>query len=220
MQTAIRHLPSHLYAVADVDAAAAAGWRPVDLVRAFVAGGATLLQLRAKRLASGAFLEVAAGAAEVVHSAGATLVVNDRADIARLSDADGVHVGQDDLSPEAVRRVVGETTLVGVSTHTTEQLERAIAAPVNYVALGPVFSTHTKETGYDAVGLEMVRRAAAAAAARHLPLVAIGGVTLDRARAVLDAGAASVAVIGDLLAGGDPERRVREFIRTLDERQI
>ena len=151
----------------------------------------------------------------LAHAGGARLIVNDRADVARLAGADGVHVGQDDLTPADVRRLLDPGCIVGLSTHTTEQLERAIDAPVDYVAIGPVFQTVTKDTGYDPVGLAMVRAASAIAARRRLPLVAIGGITLDRARSVFDAGAASVAVIGDLLEGGDPERRVRAFIRAL-----
>jgi len=180
-----------------------------------LSGGATFLQLRAKHLGGGAFLDLAAAAAELAHAAGARVVVNDRADLATLSGADGVHVGQDDLAPADVRRIVGGESVVGLSTHTSEQLARAIEMPVSYVAIGPVFETATKQTGYDAVGLAMVRTAAATAARRGLPLVAIGGITLARARSVVDAGAASVAVIGDLLAGGDPERRVREYLETL-----
>jgi thiamine-phosphate pyrophosphorylase len=129
-----------------------------------------------------------------------------------LSGADGVHVGQDDLSPHDVRAIVGEAALVGLSTHTTDQIDRAVVEPVDYVAIGPVFGTATKQTGYDAIGLDLVRAAAGRAHARGLPLVAIGGITLDRAPAVLRAGADSVAIIGDLVAGGDPERRVREYL--------
>ena len=158
---------------------------------------------------------MAAAVAERAHAAGATLIVNDRADVARLAGADGVHVGQDDLSPASVRRIVGADAIVGLSTHTTHQLDAAVREPVSYVAIGPVFGTATKATGHDAVGLRMVREAAGRARARGLPLVAIGGITLDRAASVIDAGAASVAVIGDLLAGGDPEARVRAFLERL-----
>jgi thiamine-phosphate pyrophosphorylase len=207
-----------LNAIVDVDAAARAGWQPVDLAQAFLNGGARFLQLRAKTMASGALLETASAIVTLTRSCGATLIVNDRADVARLADADGVHVGQDDLAPSAVRALVGATAIVGLSTHTVEQIERAVTEPVSYVAVGPVFGTTTKDTGYSRIGLEMVRAAAARASARGLPLVAIGGVTLQTARSVIDAGAASVAVIGDLLAGGDPERRTREFLEALERR--
>ena len=143
------------------------------------------------------------------------VIVNDRADIARLSGADGVHVGQDDLSPSAVRKVIGADAVVGVSTHTMEQLERALDEPVSYVAIGPVFGTKTKKTGYDAIGLERVADAARRASGRGLPLVAIGGITLEHAPSVIAAGAAAVAVIGDLLATADPEGRTSSFLRVI-----
>jgi len=205
----------NLCAIVDVDAAARAGWAPIDLVRAFLNGGARFLQLRAKSLPGGQFFDLASAASELAHAAGAMLVVNDRADVARLANADGVHVGQDDLSPLQVRTLVGQSALVGLSTHSVDQIDRALEQPVNYVAIGPVFGTVTKSTGYDRVGLVMVGEAAKRAHARSLPLVAIGGITLTTARQVIDAGAATVAVIGDLLATGDPETRTREFLRAL-----
>jgi len=198
-----------------VDAATRAGWKPADLAAAFLNGGATFLQLRAKSLPSGAFLDLAAGIAELAHSGRAVLIINDRPDIARLAAADGVHVGQDDLSALDVRTIVGAAATIGLSTHTTAQLARAVTEPVSYIAIGPVFGTSTKDTGYDVVGLAMVREAAAAARSASLPLVAIGGITLERARSVVDAGASSVAVITDLLSRGDPEARVREYLRAL-----
>jgi thiamine-phosphate pyrophosphorylase len=163
----------------------------------------------------GELLAAAAAIAALARGCGARLVINDRADIARLAAADGVHVGQEDLPPAAVRAIVGEQAIVGLSTHTVEQLERAATEPVSYLAIGPVFGTTTKRTGYEAVGLELVREASRRAAARGLPLVAIGGITLDRAASVVEAGAASVAVIGDLLSTGDPEKRTQEFLARL-----
>jgi thiamine-phosphate pyrophosphorylase len=143
---------------------------------------------------------------------GATVIVNDRADIARLSGAAGVHIGQEDLTPAEVRAVVGADAIVGLSTHTIDQLDRALGEPIDYVAVGPVFGTDTKATGYEPIGLEAVRAAAVRAAARNVPLVAIGGITRSRSRSVLDAGAHAVAVISDLVTGGDPAARVREFL--------
>jgi thiamine-phosphate pyrophosphorylase len=201
-----------LNAIVDADMAAQAAWPLIDLAAAYLHGGATFLQLRAKSMASGPFLETAKAIAELTRAAGAILVVNDRADIARLADANGVHVGQDDLAPAAVRSIVGKTQLVGVSTHTPGQLEAMLREPVDYVAIGPVFATATKDTGYAAIGLDRVRAAASAAGAVGLPLVAIGGITLERAGEVINSGAASVAVIGDLLSTGNPEARVREYL--------
>jgi len=151
-------------------------------------------------------------------ASGARVVVNDRADIARLADAWGVHVGQDDLSPAAVRRLVAADRIVGLSTHSIAQLDDAVRQPIDYVAIGPVFGTASKQTGYDAVGVSLVEAAAARARPRGLPVVAIGGVTIDRAADVIRAGASSVAVISDLLATGDPRARVTQYLYKL--RQI
>jgi thiamine-phosphate diphosphorylase len=142
-------------------------------------------------------------------------VINDRADVARLAGAAGVHVGQTDLPPDLVRGILGPGAVVGVSTHSLDQIARALDAGPTYVAIGPVFPTATKATGEEAIGLEGVRRAAERTGAAGVPLVAIGGITLDRAPEVIEAGAAAVAVIGDLLAGGRPERRVREYLTRL-----
>jgi thiamine-phosphate pyrophosphorylase len=145
------------------------------------------------------------------------VIVNDRADIARFSLADGVHVGQDDLEPAMVRQILGGNAMVGVSTHSLEQVRAAARLPIDYIAVGPVFGTASKETGYSAVGTELVSQACAALAEAGLdtPIVAIGGITLERAPSVVAAGASSVAVISDLLATGDPENRVREYLSAL-----
>ena len=207
-------IPS-LYAILDAEVAKRAGWALVDLAAACLHGGARFLQVRATA-ASGAWLhDTTSAIVALAHAEGAIVIVNDRADIARLAGADGVHVGQNDLPPAAVRSIVGTDCLVGVSTHTIEQIDAAVLEPVDYVAIGPVFGTSTKSTGYEAVGLERVRAAAGVAHGRGLPIVAIGGITLDRAADVIEAGASSVAVISDLLATGDPEARVREYLRRL-----
>jgi thiamine-phosphate pyrophosphorylase len=207
--------PDRLCAIIDTDAAARAGWQFLDLAKAFLDGGARFLQLRAKSMAGADLLDASSRLVALARRFDATVVINDRADIARLSGANGVHVGQEDLAPADVRRVVGDDAIVGLSTHTIDQLDKAAAAPVSYLAIGPVFGTATKDTGYDAVGLEMVREASRRAAARGLPLVAIGGITLGRAASVIEAGAASVAVIGDLLSTDDPRQRTREFLDRL-----
>lgn len=142
--------------------------------------------------------------------------MNDRADIARLAAADGVHLGQDDLAPAAARVILGPSATIGLSTHTVSQLDAAATEPVDYIAIGPVFGTATKDTGYDAVGLEMVRRAAT----YGRPVVAIGGITLDTAASVIAAGARSVAVIGDLLTSGDPTARVRAYVERLGSASV
>jgi len=191
-------LPS-LYAILDVDLVAARGRQPVDVCRAWLSAGIRLVQLRAKSLPSGPFLEVAGRCAQMCRDTGATFLVNDRADLAVMCGADGVHVGQDDLGPADVRMIAGANAIVGLSTHDDAQVAVAADQPVSYLAIGPVFGTQTKETGLAAVGLAQVRRAAAAAHKAGLPLVAIGGITRERSASVLDAGADAVAAIADLL---------------------
>jgi len=204
-----------LQAILDADVAARAGWPILDLASAYLRGGARLLQLRAKSMPGDRLLATASALVPLAHKHQAQIIINDRADLARLSSADGVHVGQEDLSPSAVRSIVGDAAVVGLSTHTGEQVARAVLEPVSYVAVGPVFGTATKATGLSPVGLDMVRDAARCASSRGLPIVAIGGVTLENAQSVLDAGATCVAVISDLVAAGDPEARVRAYIERL-----
>jgi thiamine-phosphate pyrophosphorylase len=206
-----------LCAICDAEVCAKCGWTVVDLASACLDGGARFLQIRSKRESSLWLFDVTMAVVRRAEGTGALVVVNDRADIARAAGAGGVHVGQDDLEPDAVRAIVGEGVVVGLSTHTDAQLDEALKAPVDYVAIGPVFTTSTKVTGHDAVGLDRVRRAARKAGERDTPLVAIGGVTLERAAEVLAAGAQSVAVISDLLATGDPAARVREYLKRLDQ---
>lgn len=193
---------------------AASGRAPFDVARAFLSAGARWIQLRCKSMPSGAFLDLANHTLEHSRAAGAILIINDRADIAAISGADGLHIGQTDLTAGDSRLVIGPSPILGLSTHGPGQWEAAMREPVSYIAIGPVFGTGTKATGYSAVGLDVVARAAAAAAAGGLPAVAIGGITIDNAVSVIDAGAASVAVISDLVSG-DPEARCRAFLRIL-----
>ena len=204
---------SPLHAILDADVAARAGWSIPDLAQAFLDGGAPLIQIRVKQLPSDAFLQLCDVVVELAHPYGATVIVNDRADLARLSGAAGVHVGQDDLAPAAARTIIGEHGLLGYSTHTIEQVDAAVQEPVDYIAVGPIFGTHTKATGYEPVGLDLV--AAAARRAHGRPVVAIGGIVLETAPAVIAAGAAAVAVISDLLSDGNPSRRVAAYLRRL-----
>jgi thiamine-phosphate pyrophosphorylase len=195
----------------DVGVALRAGWKPEDLARAFMDGGARCLQIRAKDLPSNRFLDLCDTITSVAKPYDAAVIVNDRPDLALMSNAAGVHVGQEDLPPSQVRSLLGPAAVVGFSTHTTDQIEQASGEPVSYIAIGPVFGTRTKETGYDAVGLTQVTEAARRS--KGLPIVAIGGITLDTATAVWRAGASSVAVISDLLEGADPAGRVRAYLR-------
>jgi len=197
-----------------VDVCARTGQAPLDVVRAFLSAGVRLIQLRAKTWESGAFLDLANATVAEAQTAGAAVVVNDRADIAAIAGAQGLHVGQDDLSPADARKIVGLDAWVGLSSHSEAQWTAALTAPISYLAIGPVYGTGTKDTGYSAVGLETVSRVAAAAGPAAMPVVAIGGITLEDAPAVIAAGASSVAVISDLLAGA-PEARARLFLRAL-----
>jgi len=208
-----------LYVICDEAVCAGAGWALPAFAAACVEGGARLVQLRVKTASSRRFFEMTCDIVSRTGRTGAQVIVNDRADIARMAGAAGAHVGQADLSPVDVRRVVGEKAIVGVSTHTAEQVRAALREPVSYIAIGPVFGTTTKDTGYSEVGLDLVREVAGIASSRGIPLVAIGGITLDRARAVLNAGADAVAVISDLLVTGDPAGRVRQFLETLQQEQ-
>jgi thiamine-phosphate pyrophosphorylase len=173
------------------------------------------VQLRAKQLGSGALLEMAEALVSAAGPYGAHVIVNDRVDVASLVHA-GAHVGQDDLAPADARAQLGPGAILGVSTHDHTQFARALREPVTYIAIGPIFGTRTKDTGYAPVGLDLVR------AARRLdpvmPIVAIGGITLQSAQSVLDAGATSVAVIGDLLVTGDPAAQVASYNRLASAR--
>jgi thiamine-phosphate pyrophosphorylase len=218
IETPGRRIPLQpLNAILDATAAAGAGWTLIDLASACLDGGARFLQIRAKHASSAWLLETAETVVALAHAADAIVIVNDRADIARLSGADGVHLGQEDLAASAARLILGEGSIVGLSTHTPEQLQAARLEPVSYLAIGPVFTTSTKATGYGGVGLERVRRAAAVLGEDRTPLVAIGGITLETAPDVIRAGAASVAVISDLLSTGDPASRVRAYVQRLAE---
>jgi thiamine-phosphate pyrophosphorylase len=188
-----------------VDAAALGGRDPGEVVRALGRGGARLIQLRAKELRDLALVDLASQAVAAARAVGALLVVNDRPDVARIVGAHGVHVGQDDLPPQACRRVLGEDVLVGLSTHNLAQLEAAAGEPVDYVAVGPVFATRSKAAPDPVVGLELLGRARRllARSRTHKPLVAIGGISLSNARAVVEAGADGVAVVSALMQAED-----------------
>jgi thiamine-phosphate pyrophosphorylase len=177
------------------------------------AAGVELLQYRNKTGAPQDVLRAALTIREVFERVACRLVLNDRADLAVVARWDGVHVGQEDLLPKDARRVVGVERWVGVSTHTEAQVSLADRSCANYIAVGPVFATGTKPDAEPMIGLEGVRRARALTSK---PLVAIGGITRENARSVIDAGADSVAVIGALLAVGEPiEKVARDFIEIL-----
>lgn len=203
-----------LYAILDVEAASARGLDARAVCDAWLDAGVRLIQLRAKTLASGPLLALATDLARDAVAAGASFILNDRADLARLAGAGGVHVGQTDLAPADARAIVGSQAIVGVSTHSAEELQVAMSAPVDYVAVGAVFRTTMKGPGHPTPGLDFVKRAAAIGREHGVPIVGIGGITLERAPLVLEAGASAVAVITDLLVG-DPAERARAFLSAL-----
>jgi thiamine-phosphate pyrophosphorylase len=202
-----------LYAVLDTGVAAGRGWTVADLGQAFLDGGAQLIQLRAKHLDARALLDAADRLVRLAEPAGARIIVNDRADVAAMCLASGVHVGQEDLRPRDARALLGDRAMIGLSTHTPGQVDAALDEPIDYIAVGPIYGTSTKDTGYAAVGLDLVRHAGKAADNR--PVVAIGGITLATAPEVLAAGASAVAVITDLMVTGDPAGRVAEYLARL-----
>jgi thiamine-phosphate pyrophosphorylase len=190
------------YAIAD-----ATFGDPVHLARALFEGGARLIQVRNKTAGAG---ELLAQVERILGFAppGARVIVNDRADVARLAGATGVHLGQDDLPPAAAREILGPGGVVGFSTHNMTQALAASAMPIDYLAVGPIFQTSTKLNPDPVVGLELLGRICRAT---RRPVVAIGGITLEDAECVLAAGAHSIAVISDLLAAPDVAERAREW---------
>jgi thiamine-phosphate pyrophosphorylase len=203
-----------LYAILDVSCFDSTGKIAV-CAEELVQAGCTLLQYRNKHGSAHVMLEQARELRRRLRVGapaldGPRLIMNDRADLALIAEFDGVHVGQDDLSPESVRKIIGPNRWLGVSTHNPEQLAEADKTSADYLAIGPVFATMSKEKPDPVVGLEGVRRA------RQLtrkPLVAIGGITRANAASVIEAGADSVAVISDLLP--DPRKSAEEFFRIL-----
>jgi thiamine-phosphate pyrophosphorylase len=177
------------------------------------AAGVRLLQYRNKRASAREMFESSKRLASLLIPKGVTFVVNDRADVATAAEASGVHVGQEDLRVEAARAVIGEGKLLGISTHNVEQFKDAAATSADYVAVGPVFSTSTKANPDPVVGIEMIRRVRTLT---DKPIVAIGGITLERAAGVIQAGADSVAVVSDILRAPDPGRRARQYIELLE----
>ena len=173
------------------------GLTHAEQVRRLANGGALLIQLRDKTSGARDFLESAKAALVAARECGVQLIINDRADIAAAAGADGVHLGQDDLPVAAARELLGAKAIIGVSTHSVSQAEAATKLAIDYLALGPVFSTGTKDDTAPEVGLEGLK--VVRSKVGEFPLVAIGGITVDRALDVLQAGANSVAVISALL---------------------
>ena len=185
------------------------GLSHAEQVERLAAGGATLIQLRDKAASPRDFYEAALAAMKVARGLNVRIIINDRVDIAAAVRADGVHLGQDDLPPDRARAILAPGAIIGFSTHNLKQALEADSTSADYVAFGPVFQTSTKEDPDPVVGLG---RLAEIRLRVSKPIVAIGGITLDRAASVIEAGAASVAVISDLYSAGEISERVAAFI--------
>jgi len=205
--------PVRLYVLIDVDNQKQDA-EVLNLAGRCVKGGADCLQLRAKGVSDMRFLSLACRFAELCNDAGIISIINDRPDIALMSKADGVHLGQEDLPAEQVRRLADRPVIVGVSTHSMEQLEAAIAAGCDYVGIGPVFDSPTK-TGVAPAGLEYVCQAIERLKNHSIGTVAIGGICLENIRQVLDTGARTIAICSAISKASDVEqtcRQLKEYI--------
>ena len=197
-----------LYPILDTGALERRGLGLVETAAAMIEGGAHILQIRHKGDRSPQAFEDAREVTSLCRQAGAIAIVNDRADIAKLLGA-GLHLGQHDLAPADARALLGDEPVIGYSSHNAAQLREAAAEPVDYVALGPIFSTLSKQNPDPVVGIDELRRCRALV---EKPLVAIGGITRENARAVFEAGADAVAVIADLLPADATAANVRQRI--------
>ena len=182
-------------------------------VSRLIGGGAKLIQLREKDLSSQQFYLEAEKALEIARQKNVKILINDRVDLALCLKADGVHLGQDDLPPEMARKILGDQAIIGFSTHNLTQAIEAAKMPIDYLAIGPIFGTQTKENPDPLVGLENLKRVRAAIG--DFPLVAIGGITPKNAKDVFSAGANSVAVISELLKEPDfITEKTRNFVES------
>jgi thiamine-phosphate pyrophosphorylase len=197
-------LPHGVYAIVD----GSAGRPPLELVGAFVRGGAAVVQLRLKDIGAGEFLRVAREARKLT-AGKALLLINDRPDVAKLAEADGVHLGQDDLPVAAARALLGPKSLIGISAHSDEEIESAIGA--DYIGFGPIFATRSKPGAPlpPPHGVEGLRRAVQRS---RVPVVAIGGIDVAAGRALSATGVRAIAAIAGLCNAPDPEQRTREMV--------
>lgn len=190
--------PPGLYAITDTQLCALSH---AEQVEKLIQGGARLIQIREKHRPSAGFYEDAETAVRVAQAHGVRVIINDRVDIALALQADGVHLGQQDLSPVVARQILGPDAIIGLSTHNREQAKEGLALPIDYLAVGPIFWTHTKQDPDPILGLEGLREVRRMVS--HLPLVAIGGITLEQSHDVFRAGADCIALISALLTSPD-----------------
>lgn len=213
-------LPSKLYAITDRDLS---NYSHEEIVERLLAAGVRLMQLRDKEATPREILDAARRCLKLTRPAGAMLIINDRPDIALAAEADGVHLGQDDLRIGEARELLGRESIIGLSTHSLEQFHQALKTSANYIALGPIYSTQTKPDADPVVGLDLLREARLLTTR---PIVAIGGITLERAPEVIAAGADAVAVISalyptegltDISDRPDVTGRARAFLHCLND---
>jgi len=196
-----------VYPITDTDLS---GLSHLEQVRRLIDGGATLIQLRDKKAPSGEFYEAAAEVMSFARPRGVKIIINDRVDISLAAGADGVHLGQDDLPPKHARKLLGENAIIGISTHSIDQAREALALPVDYIAVGPIFATATKADHEPLVGIDGLLEFRTGIG--DFPLVAIGGINRENAAFVLAAGANCVAVIHDMVSKADQiANRMREL---------
>ncbi len=214
MTIRILTFPKRLYAITDRHLARL----PHDeIVAQLLVGGARTIQIRDKESSSRELLEVARACLKLTSAVGARLIINDSIDVALAAGADGVHLGQHDLSVEDARAIIGPDKLIGLSTHTLEEFRAGLATSADYLAVGPIFPTSTKENPSAVVGLDLLREVHTFS---DRPVVAIGGINLHRARRVIDAGADAVAVISALypipdLAAPEDSAKIVSRVRSL-----
>lgn len=183
----------------------------LEQVEKLVAGGATLIQLRDKRAAPKDFYEAAKAVIEFARPKNIKIIINDRVDIALAAKADGAHLGQDDLPPAQARKILGEKAIIGFSTHTVSQAAEALKFPIDYLAIGPIFATFSKEIPDATLGLEKLKRVREAVG--NFPLVAIGGINFENVKAVLQNGADSAALISAIL---NPANKISDNLKLLN----
>jgi thiamine-phosphate pyrophosphorylase len=198
-----------IYPITDVSVSG--GMSHAEQFKKLAAGGAAMIQLREKKASPREFYEAAGEVLTLAGKSGVKVIINDRADIAFALKADGVHLGQDDLPPAAARRLLGDNAIIGFSTHSAAQAIEAVKLPVDYIAVGPIFATATKQNPDPAIGIEGLKRVRETIG--NFPLVAIGGITLENVGQVFAAGADSAAVIGDILSAPDGiAERMKRFL--------
>ncbi|MCX7717569.1 MAG: thiamine phosphate synthase [Candidatus Sumerlaeaceae bacterium] len=201
-----------IYAITD---RVASGNRPMlETVAAALKGGIRVIQLRDKNMAFEDLVAVGREIRRLTRQFGATFIVNDNPYLAIETDADGVHLGQEDIPVEVARDIVGPDMIIGLSTHTREQALMAQLLPVDYIGVGPVYATNTKSSPWPVVGTEMVRWARLTVS---LPLVAIGGITADRVPEVVAAGAHNIAIIRDLMSASDITARAAHLRQIFEQ---